>query len=145
MKLHYQLACLSLSLATLTISAHAQSQPANLYQSLGEKPGLVALMDDFFPRLLQNRHTQASFSQANAQHVKAQLVEQFCQLAGGPCQYKGPDMKTAHVNVDVSKAQFNALVEELQRAMSARGIAFGAQNQLLAKLAPMHRDVINTP
>jgi hemoglobin len=33
-------------------------------------------------------------------------------------------------------------VEVLQGAMDAQGIAFSAQNQLLAKLAPMHRDVI---
>jgi hemoglobin len=29
--------------------------------------------------------------------------------------------------------------------MDARGIAFTTQNKLLAKLAPMHRDIINTP
>jgi hemoglobin len=37
--------------------------------------------------------------------------------------------------------QFNALVEDLQKAMSERGIPFRAQNKLLAKLAPLHRDI----
>ena len=43
---------------------------------------------------------------------------------------------------DITKGNFNALVEVLQQAMDAQGIAFGAQNRLLARLAPMHRDVI---
>ena len=47
--------------------------------------------------------------------------------------------------VDINKNNFNALVEVLQQAMDAQGIAFTAQNKLLAKLAPMHRDIINTP
>jgi hemoglobin len=33
-------------------------------------------------------------------------------------------------------------VEILQTTMSAKGIAFSAQNQLLARLAPMQRDII---
>jgi hemoglobin len=51
-------------------------------------------------------------------------------------------MKTAHADLDIRKGDFNALVEVLQQAMDARGIPFRAQNQLLAQLAHMHRDVI---
>jgi hemoglobin len=74
--------------------------------------------------------------------LKSQLVDQICQVSGGPCEYKGPDMKVAHSNMDITKTDFNALVEVLQKSMDAQGIAFSSQNQLLAKLAPMHRDVI---
>ncbi len=51
-------------------------------------------------------------------------------------------MKTAHADRDTTRAQFNALVEVLQQSMDARGIPFTRQNQMLALLAPMHRDVI---
>ena len=44
--------------------------------------------------------------------------------------------------MDITKAHFNALVEVLQAAMAAQGIAFAQQNRLLALLAPMHRDII---
>jgi hemoglobin len=54
-------------------------------------------------------------------------------------------MKKAHAGIDVTKANFNALVEVLQQSMDARGIPFGAQNRLLAQLAPMHREIINAP
>ena len=56
--------------------------------------------------------------------------------------YKGADMKTAHAELDIKKSDFHALVEVLQRSMDARGIPFRQQNEMLALLAPMHRDVI---
>ena len=39
-------------------------------------------------------------------------------------------------------ADTGALVEDLQAAMKAEGVAWFAQNCFLAKLAPMKRDVV---
>ncbi|MBC7435742.1 MAG: group 1 truncated hemoglobin [Bdellovibrionales bacterium] len=113
-----------------------------LYKTFGEKPGLVKLMDDFMVRLLADARTAPSFKPANQQRIKEQLVDQFCMLTGGPCAYKGADMKTSHQDLEINKASFHALVEVLQQSMDSQGIPFRSQNQLLAKLAPMHRDII---
>lgn len=115
---------------------------APLYQTFGGKPGLVTLMDDFMVRLLADPRTGPHFKPADQKHVKEQLVDQFCMLTGGPCVYKGADMKSSHSNLDITKSDFNALVEVLQLSMDAQGIPFRDQNKLLSKLAPMHRDVI---
>jgi hemoglobin len=138
---------LSLVLAAaslLSATAFAQATPQNdqLYKAFGEKAGLVTLMDDFMVRLLADPRTGPHFKPSNQQRVKEQLVDQLCQLSGGPCVYKGADMKSAHANLDIKKSDFNALVEVLQQSMDARGIPFRTQNQMLALLAPMHRDTI---
>jgi hemoglobin len=133
---------IALMLATCGL-AMAQTAPTDtLYKTFGEKPGLVKLMDDFMVRLLADPRTGPHFKPSNQQRVKEQLVDQFCQVMGGPCVYKGADMKSAHANLDIKKSDFNALVEVLQLSMDAQGIPFRAQNQLLAQLAPMHRDTI---
>jgi hemoglobin len=139
-------------LGTVLVAGSAQAQsttlaPADdaLYQQLGAQPGLVKLIDDFMVRLLADPRMNPFFKDVDQAHVKAELVTQFCQVSGGPCRRKGPDMKQAHAGMDINKNNFNALVEVLQQAMEAQGIAFTAQNKLLAKLAPMHRDIINTP
>ncbi len=132
---------------TLLISAssffthHALADDA-LYLALGQKTGLVTLMDDFVPRLLADPRMKPFFEKTNLVNFKQQLVDQVCQVSGGPCVYKGVDMKTAHSNFDITKGNFNALVEVLQQSMDAQKIPFSAQNKLLAALAPMHRDVI---
>ena len=126
----------------VTVGAAPAAVGSLLYKTFGEKPGLVKLVDDFMARLVADPRTGPHFKPADQKHIKAQLVDQICVALGGPCVYKGADMKTSHSDLDITKSDFNALVEVLQLAMEGQGIAFSAQNQLLAKLAPIYRDVI---
>ena len=128
----------------LSLGAWAQMAPTDptVYRAFGEKPGLVRLTDDLMVRIEADGRLAPQFKDANKQRVKEQLVEQFCMVTGGPCVYKGADMKSAHANPEIGKGDFNALVEVLQDAMDAQGVPFRTQNQLLAQLAHMHRDVI---
>lgn len=131
-------------LAVTPASAYPVAPAPGLYQALGEQAGIRALMDDFVQRLRADSRIGEQFKDTKLDQLARQLSDQVCQLSGGPCVYKGPDMTAAHANMDVTRSHFNALVEVLQTSMSAKGIAFTRQNQLLALLAPMHRDVVNT-
>ena len=123
-------------------SAYPVAPAAGLYEAFGKKEGIRSLMADFVPRLRADARIGEAFKDANLDTLASQLSDQLCQLSGGPCTYKGPDMKTVHSNMDLTRADFNALVEVLQHTMDARGIPFTRQNQMLALLAPMHRDVV---
>lgn len=125
----------------LVLSTTARADDS-LYRAWGEKAGIRAVMDDFVARLPQHERIGRRFKMTDANHLASQLTEQLCQLAGGPCKYEGPDMASAHEGMELTKADFNALVEVLQAAMEARGIAFGDQNRMLAKLAPLHREML---
>tara|TARA_B100001250_G_scaffold363828_1_gene343425 strand:- start:89 stop:523 length:435 start_codon:yes stop_codon:yes gene_type:complete len=128
----------------VVLGAQAQTQAASdtLYQALGQKAGITALVDDFVGRVLRDERIKHHFKDTNPKALKDSLSDQFCQLSGGPCKYEGADMKAAHADMGIRKHEFNALVEDLQAAMDARGIPFTQQNRLLALLAPMHRDII---
>jgi hemoglobin len=129
----------------LSSSAMAQNMATTndgLYKAFGEKTGIAQLMDDFVNLVIQDPRIGIHFKETKPPALKDKLTEQVCQLTGGPCVYKGADMKTAHNDMDIAKGDFHALVENLQSAMEARGIPFNQQNRLLALLAPMHRDVI---
>ena len=74
--------------------------------------------------------------------LKRTLGEQFCYLLNAGCDYTGRDMRTAHAEMGLRKADLNALVENLQMAMREADVPFAAQNKLLSKLAPMSKEVI---
>lgn len=145
---------LATTLGAVALPTFAQTSPAQgkptlrtaandtLFQALGAKPGLEALMGVFVAGLKADGRIGAQFKDTKSSYLQEQLVDQFCVVSGGPCTYKGADMKTSHANMEITKNQFNALVEVLQVAMEKQGIPFATQNQLLARLAPMHRDVI---
>jgi hemoglobin len=121
----------------------APSSGAPLFDALGGKPGIALLMDDFVPRLATDPRIGSFFRKTDLADLKKQLADQFCVVAGGPCAYEGATMKKAHADLNITKADFNRLVELLQLSMDDRGIAFADQNRLLARLAPMHRDIVD--
>lgn len=115
---------------------------AKLFADFGGKPGLVKIMDDFMIILLADERTAPFFAPVDQAHVKAMLVDQFCEILNGGCVYGGKDMVSAHAGMGVHEGEFYALVEDLQKAMSANGVPFSSQNKLLAALAPQHRDIV---
>lgn len=125
-------------------SAFAQSRPADdsLYQAWGQKAGIHAVMEDFFVRLQADARTGPFFKSANRERLVTQLTEQLCQESGGPCTYQGAPMGPVHRGLGIGTADFNALVEVLQQSMDAKGIPFAAQNGMLARLAPLHREIV---
>lgn len=124
-------------------STNSFSSGASTYQEFGEKAGLIKVVDDLMMSLLANEKTRPFFEKADQTHIKEKLVEQFCAQLEGPCTYTGQNMKRAHKGHEINSAQFNALVEALQESMIKNKIPQRAQNKLLAKLAPMYKDIIN--
>jgi hemoglobin len=127
----------------LSSTASAQQAPS-LYNQLGEKAGITKVVDTFVGNIAKDARINGMFASTNIPRLKTLLVEQVCEVSGGPCKYTGRDMKSSHTGMGVNRTHFNALVEDLQAAMSTEGIPFGVQNELLAVLAPMYRDIIAT-
>jgi len=112
------------------------------YQDLGGKDGVRKFVDDLIPLLLADERINKSFKGVDMKRLSLLLQEQFCQLSGGGCVYTGKSMKLMHDGLNITNAQFNALAEDLQVAMDKNNVPSRAQNKLLAKLAPMQRDVV---
>lgn len=114
-----------------------------LFETFGGREGLVKIMDDVMPRWVKNPRTRPFFENSDQERIKRQLVEQFCVIMKGPCEYSGRSMAEVHRGMNVNEGAFFALVEELQRTLNAMDVPFAAQNRLIAALAPMHRDIID--
>ncbi len=134
--------------------ALAAPQPANapvvspdgsLYRAFGGHDGLVRVVDDLFVQVDADPRINGFFEKAKRAHTKAMLVEQFCEVTGGGCVYSGKDMGASHRELGITQADFNALVEDLQKAMDQNHVPFTAQNRLLAALAPQSRAIVYHP
>jgi truncated hemoglobin YjbI len=117
-----------------------------VFQGLGGKQGIKQIVETFFGIVLADVRIKDSFESADILQSKARIAEQFCELSGGPCQfagkYKGRDMKSVHEDFKLTNAHFNALTEDLQIAMERNHIPTSISNKLIAKLAPMQRDIV---
>lgn len=135
-------------------SAHAETYPPaapviaaddHLFKVFGGHDGLVRITDDLFVNVLADPRINGFFETQKIPHIKAMLVEQFCQILNGGCTYTGRDMNAIHAKIGIHEGDFNALVEDLQKAMDKNHVPFAAQNQLLAALAPQHRAIVYRP
>lgn len=113
-----------------------------LYQALGGEAGIARIVDGMLSRAYADDRIKKKFDGVKPQALNESIRKQFCQLTGGPCVYDGETMKNSHAQLALDKADFNALVEDLQFAMDDQRVPFAVQNRLLALLAPMHRDII---
>jgi hemoglobin len=145
----------SLLLASSLVLAQTPYKDDTVYRGLGGKDGIKRIVDTFLPIVLADPRIKDSFGDFDIPQVNERLQEQFCEFAGGPCQYTGKhrdktmdgvgtvrDMKTVHQDLQITDAQFNALAEDLQIAMERNDVPNHIANKLIAKLAPMRRDIV---
>lgn len=131
--------------ALLGLVACAQQPPKDdsLYQDLGRQAGITRIVEGMLLNIAGDPRIVKHFEDIDIVRVRDKLVEQICVEAGGPCTYTGDSMEESHKGQNITPSDFNALVENLQAAMSAQGVAMPAQNRLLARLAPMRAQVID--
>lgn len=132
----------ALCLAALGACSSTPTHDDSLYQAFGGKTGISKTVTQFLYQVVDDDRINHYFAGVNADRLQRRLTNQFCQLSGGPCRYKGDSMRKVHAGMHLTDADFNALVEDLITAMEERHIPIGAQNRLLAKLAPMHDAVL---
>lgn len=113
-----------------------------LYADLGGKDGVNRLVEIFVDNYLADPRVKDTFSESNMDRIRAEMKDQFCVVAGGPCVYRGHNMTVTHKGLHLTNADFNAVVEDLQAAMDKCAIPFATQNRFLARLAPMQHQVV---
>lgn len=113
-----------------------------LYAALGGQPGVTRIIQATVARYLSDPRLHSYFDDINPDWLRPRLVAFICQVADGGCAYRGRPMKASHRGLHIDQAAFNAVVEDLQAAMRQEGVDFRTQNRLLARLAPMERDIV---
>ena len=129
-------------LAFLIAAAPAVAEDDTLYQRLGGEPGIARIVNNFHTILIADDRVKADFENTNFDRLKSRLRSQICELAKGPCVYHGQAMAAVHTGLNINRAKFNAVAEDLQTAMEQTGVPYWTQNRLMALLAPMQRDIV---
>ena len=114
----------------------------SLYERLGGKGAITAVVDDFVGRVAADTRINGFFVNANIPRLKTRLVNQICEASGGPCIYAGSDMKTAHRGMGITNTAFDALVEDLVAALDTFKVPAKEKNELLSVLGPMRKAIV---
>ena len=128
---------------------------ASLYSRLGGLPAVSAVVDQFLSNVIAEtmnsdsklKRTFTPLIQSGDPYrvtvLRNNLIDQIGQATGGPLEYKGKTMAEAHKGMNISDVEFNALVAELGKAMTTKGVPTSEQAEVVAILGPLEPSIIN--
>ncbi|WP_447978708.1 group I truncated hemoglobin [Candidatus Nitrospira bockiana] len=132
-------------IACSSTNGEMKADSTSLYQRLGGKPAITAVIDQFVANVAADPRISQRFQTTDIPKLKKHLVDQVCAATGGPCTYTGRDMKTTHAGMRITTADFNALVEDLVAALNTFKVAEADKKELLGILGPMKKDIVEVP
>ncbi len=118
------------------------SKGRSLYERLGGKEAITAVVDTFVAKVGGDKRINGYFANTDLTKLKMHLVNQICEASGGPCKYTGRTMKQTHAGMGVTDAAFGALVEDLVAALDHHKVGKVEKDELLAVLGPMKGDIV---
>ncbi len=128
-------------------AASAAVAPESLHGRLGGTAAIAKVVDAFVANVagdarINKRFARVAGDTAAMLQFKQKLVDQICAGAGGPCTYTGLDMKATHKGMGITDADFDALVQDLVKALDGAGVPQKEKDDLLAVLGPMRSDMV---
>lgn len=123
-------------------SSYADSPAKPLYERLGGKPALDAVVGELWTVVAADARINAYFARTQPEAFAGQLVDFLCQASGGPCRYQGKDMKAAHTGMNLSEADFTALAEDTAKALDKFRVPAQEKGEVLNMLGGLKGAVV---
>ncbi len=124
-------------------STFETQEPKPLYDRLGGKEAISAVVTHLWGVASQDERINQHFANTKPEIFAGQLVDFLCQGSGGPCTYTGQDMVKAHVGMNITSAEFDALAEDIVITLDHFKVPAQEKSEVMAMLGGMKNDVIN--
>ncbi|MBI3095298.1 MAG: group 1 truncated hemoglobin [Rhodocyclales bacterium] len=129
-------------LIAMSLSAASFAADKTLYARLGGKAALQAVVGELWNNVAADARINGRFKHTKPEAFGGQLVDFLCQASGGPCQYQGKDMKSAHTGMKLTDAEFSALAEDTTKALDKFKVPAREQSEVIGLLASLKGDVV---
>lgn len=113
-----------------------------IYQAIGGETALVAVVDDFYGRVLADPELAGFFAGTNMTRLKGRQVEFFAAALGGPMSYSGASMRDAHRGRAIAQRHFDLVAGHLVASLSAAGVPDETVTQIVAAVAPLAGEIV---
>mgnify|MGYP003139526850 FL=1 len=95
----------------LALTACASTSEPTLYNKLGGEQGVNNIVENLIREIGQDEQIFHYFAEARVSRFRENLIEHFCAISDGPCQYTGDNMVDIHTGMNINESDFNHLVD----------------------------------
>lgn len=127
----------------LCLGSLAMAADKTLYERLGGKPALEAVVGELWTLTAKDSRINKYFATTKPEVFAGQLVDFLCQVSGGPCVYQGKDMVAAHTGMKITEAEFNALAENAAKALDKFKVPKKEKDEVMGMLGGLKSATIN--
>ena len=119
---------------------------ATLFEQLGGEGAVNAAVDIFYRKVLADHRINRFFDNVDMDTQAAKQKAFLTMAFGGPNDYSGKDMRTAHarfVKMGLSDSHFNAVMEHLSATLVDLSVPPALIAQVMALAETTRADVLN--
>jgi hemoglobin len=119
-----------------------------LYQRMGGYDVIAGVVDNFIHQLGEDpafKRFGGGRSHSSLVATRQLIVDQLCNLTGGPCMYIGRDMKTAHGGLGITQEEWDSSMKKWKVALDKFKVAEPEQKDFLAIIANLRKDIVEKP
>lgn len=114
----------------------------SIYDAIGGQDALVAVVDDFYDRVLADPDLAPYFAGTRLPALKGKQVEFFAGALGGPRVYQGQSMRQVHAGRGITQAAFDKVAYHLTSSLVAAGVPGDLVSQIIGAIAPLADDIV---
>jgi len=150
------------STLALPLAAGAQAPPAkpagytaakapakSLYERIGGYDKIAVIVDTFLPKLgMASPKVGAMISglaETSRMRNRQMIVDQVCNLAGGPCLYIGRSMEAAHQGLEIDDELWKISQKTLADTLDQLKVAEPEKLELVALVETLRPGIVQKP
>jgi len=115
---------------------------AGLFDRIGADSGVAIIAATWVQVASLDDRIRDYFANADESVLLASMTDQMCELVGGPCHYRGKDMRTAHAGMALTQADFDAFLDDLGVALDSAGVAAADRATIISLYRAMSADIV---
>lgn len=115
----------------------------SLYMRIGGEDAVDKAVDIFYEKVLADERIAGFFENLDMIAQASKQKKFLTMVFGGPSQYDGADMRTAHAHLGLTEKHFDAVVENLAGTLSELGVGDSDIAEVAAIADSVKDDVLN--
>ena len=123
-----------MTIFTCSVAIAPEAEKLSVYEAIGGRAAVVAAVDNFYRRLLDDPVLRPFFPGGVGVRYRAYVVTILGEALGGPERYRG-DMVGAHRGPGISDAHFGRAADHVGAALDELGIPGDLTDRIVAIVA----------
>ena len=114
----------------------------SLYERLGGGEKIKSIADDIVELHLKNPAIKTRFLKVDPDNLKRLAAEFIAAGTGGSETYTGKDMRSAHEGMNVSEAEYLAVVDDVMAALEKHDTGAAEKSEMLSILYSLKGEIV---